>query len=136
MRKFKGFSLIELLIVLAIVAILAAIGTSMYTKHIRKVRRVNAIQTLLSMHLAEENYRASNSQYGTLAQVWGGVSTTVGGYYTLTITNVTGSTYTLTAQATGTQASDTENSTSCSSLVLTMSNGTDAKTPSACWLAT
>lgn len=134
LSKKTGFSLLELLIALVILSILAVVSTVLYTQHVKRARRADAIQTLLALQLAEENYRASNSLYGTLAQVWGGVATTQGGYYSLAISNVTATSYTLTAQALSTQTSDAENGTACSSLVLASSAGVDTTTPAACWL--
>lgn len=133
-RCDKGFSLLELMIALVIVGLLTVTSTALYAQHVKRARRADAIQTLLAMQLAEENYRASNSLYGTLAQVWGGVATSQGGYYTLTITNVAATSYTLTAQATSTQTSDSENGTACSNLVLAVSAGVETSTPTACWL--
>lgn len=133
-NKNRAFTLLELLIALVIVSILTASAVMLYTKHIKRARRIDAIQTLLSIELAQEHYRSTNSQYGTLAQVWGGVTTTSGGYYTLSITNNTATGYTITAQATSTQTSDTEDSTACNNLTLTMSSGTETKAPAACWL--
>ena len=129
-----GFTLLELMIGIVIVGILASISIKLYTKHIKRARRMVAIQTLLSIQLAEEQYRSTNTQYGTLAQVWGGVNTTTGGYYSLSITNTSATNYTITATALTTQTSDKENSTTCTPLVLTMSSGTETKTPAACWL--
>lgn len=133
MKPHRGFTLIELLIVIAIVGILTAIASWGYTSYIRKSRRVDGMNTLMSMSLAEEKYRATNTTYGTLAQVWGGVTTSPEGYYTLAISNVAAGTYTLTATATGNQANDAEDGTSCSPLSIAMSNGTITKTPNACW---
>jgi type IV pilus assembly protein PilE len=133
MKKIIGFTLIELLITVVIVAILVAISTVMYLSQVRAGRRVDAANTLSSMSLAEENYRTNNSSYGTLAQVWGGATTSTGGYYTLTITGVSATGYTLTATAVGDQANDTESGTSCATITLVMSSGTITKTPSACW---
>lgn len=133
-QKENALTLIELLIVLIIVAILAASAISMYRGHTFRARRVDAIQTLLSMQLAQENYRSNNSQYGTLAQIWNNVSSTTNGYYSLSISNVSATGYTLTATANSTQASDSENGTTCSPLILAVSNGTETKAPAACWL--
>lgn len=133
-RRYHGFSLLELMVALVIVGLLTVMSTVLYAQHVKRARRADAIQTLLAMQLAEENYRASNGSYGTLAQVWNSVSTTQGGYYTLTITNVAAASYTLTAQATSTQTSDSENGTACSSLVLAVSAGVETSTPTACWL--
>lgn len=133
MSKSNGFTLIELIIALAITSILVVLSISIYTSHIQKSRRIDAVNALLSISLAQERYRSNNLTYGTLAQVWGGVTTTAGGYYTLTISNVGASSYTITATATGSQANDAANGTSCTSLTLASSSGTVSKTPAACW---
>ena len=130
----KGVTLLELVVGLVIVTILAAGALPLYLNHVRRARRVDAIQTLLAMQLAEESYRANNSLYGTLAQAWNDVATTSGGYYTLAISNISATGYTLTATALSTQTSDAENGVACSSLVLSMSSGVETNTPSACWL--
>lgn len=131
--KQYGFTIIELLVACAIVIIVGKMALTLYTGYVQKSRRSEAITTLLGMQLAEEKYRSSNSTYGTLAQVWGGVTTTPSGYYTLVISNNTATGYTLTATAVGTQINDSENGTSCSPLQITMSNGTETKTPSVCF---
>lgn len=133
MKKNSGFTLIELLISLAIIGILSTIAIVSYSSYVKKSRRVDGIQTLLAMSLAEEKYRMTNSTYGTLAQVWGGVTASPLGYYTLAISNVTATSYTLTATPNGNQATDSENSTSCSPLSLAISNGTSTQTPTVCW---
>jgi type IV pilus assembly protein PilE len=133
-KKIWGLTLVELLVSLVIIGILVSIASVLYTSHIKRARRTDAIQALLSIQLAEENYRTDNPTYGTLAQVWNGVTTTSGGYYTLSISNISATSYTVTAQALSAQASDAENGTSCGSLVVAMSNGTETKTPTGCWL--
>ena len=133
MTKLNGFTLIELLIALLIVAIIAIVSTITYTAYARKGRRIDAINSILAISLAEESYRAKNTQYGTLSQAYDGTSTSSEGYYNLSVSNVTASSYTITATAIGSQASDTEDNTSCATLTLDMSNGTVTKTPSVCW---
>lgn len=128
-----GFTLIELSIALTVAAILTVIAISSYSQYVRKGRRADAINTLLSISLAEERYRSNNSQYGTLAQVWGGVTTTSEGYYTISITNVGATTYTLSAAAQGNQANDAVSGTSCTPLQITFNSGTITKSPSVCW---
>lgn len=131
--KQKGFSLIELMIALSVLGILVVISSTLYSSYVRKGRRADAINNMLSISLAEEQYRSKNTQYGTLAQVWAGVSASTEGYYTLSISNVTASSYTISATAQGTQASDAQDGTSCTTLTLAMSNGTITKTPASCW---
>jgi len=131
--KKLGFSMMELMIAIAIVAILAAIAIPSYLSYIKSSRRTDAVQTLLSIQLQQEKYRLNNNTYGGLAEVWGGVSTASGGYYSLAISGTSASAYTLTATATGSQVGDTADGVSCNSIVLTNNNGVVTKTPSACW---
>lgn len=134
MRKSKlGFTLIELVVALAIVSILSVIAVKIYSRQVRQGRRLDGINTLLSISLAEERYRSTNTTYGTLAQVWGGVTTSPEGYYTLAISNVSATAFTLTATGTGDQANDASGSTSCTTLTLSLSSGAITKSPSACW---
>lgn len=132
MKKY-GFSMLELMVAIAIVAILAAIAIPSYLSYIRSSRRSDAVQTLLSIQLQQEKYRLNNNSYGSLAQVWGGVTTSSEGYYTLDISGTSATGYTLTATATGDQAGDTADGVSCDSIVLTNANGVVSKTPAACW---
>lgn len=134
MKNNKAFSLMELLVVMVIVAVLAVVSVPAYRSYVLKSHRADGINTLISMQIAQEKYRISNNTYGTLAQTWGGVTSSEGGYYALSVSNVSATTYTLTATANGGQSSDTENGVSCTPLVLAYANGTTTKTPSACWL--
>lgn len=131
--KTKGFSLIEIVIVIAIISIITIIASAIYRPYVMKGRRVDGINSLLSISLAEERYRSNNLQYGTLAQVWGGVTSSPEGYYTLSISNVSATGYTITATAQGNQANDTADATSCTTLSISVSNGTVSRTPANCW---
>lgn len=133
MVKVMGFSLMEILITVAIVAILAAFAIPSFNHYLLKSHRSDAYTTILSVQMAEERYRSNNSTYGSLAQVWGGVSTTEGGRYTIAVSNVGSTTYTITATAVGGQASDTENGTSCATISLAYNNGVVTKSPGDCW---
>jgi type IV pilus assembly protein PilE len=135
MKKINknGMTVIELLVAIVIVAILSLLAMVIYSSQIRNSRRTDAVNTLFAIALAEESYRTTNITYGTLAQVYGGVTSSVGGYYTLAISNVASTAYTITATATGDQTKDAQNGTSCSTLTYTMSNGTVTETPTPCW---
>lgn len=132
MRK-NGFSLLEMMVVVVILGILTILAVAMFTGNVRQGRRSDGVNTLLSMSLAEERYRTINTTYGTLAQVWGGVTTSTQGYYTLAISGNTSTGYTLTATAVGDQANDVSGSTNCGTLTLTSASGTVTETPAACW---
>ena len=131
--RANGFTLIEMTITVGIVAILAVIASEIYLSQVTKGRRADGMDTISSISLAEERYRSANATYGTLAQVWNGVTASPGGYYTVAISNTSATAYTITATGTGTQATDTENGTDCSSLVFAVSNGTVTQTPAVCW---
>lgn len=132
-QKMRGFTMIELLITLAIIGILATIALPSYFSYLMKSRRAEGIGTLNSIQLAQEKYRTYNSTYGSLANVWGGVTTTNNGYYNLAITNATAAGFTLTATGQGSQANDVQSGTSCSVLTLTVNGLTSTQTPLACW---
>jgi type IV pilus assembly protein PilE len=132
-RTKSGVTVIELLVTIVIIAILALLAVVIYVSQVRNSRRTDAVNTLFSIALAEESYRTTNTTYGTLAAVWNGVTTSVGGYYTLAISNVAATSYTITATATGDQVNDSQNGTSCSVLTYAMSGGTVTQTPSTCW---
>lgn len=126
-------TLIELMIVLAIVSILVVVTINVFSRYALKGRRIDGINAILSISLAEERYRSTHSLYGTLSQAYSGVSASPLGYYSLAVSNVTATTYTITATAQGNQASDASNGTSCSTLTLAYSSGVFTKTPSICW---
>lgn len=133
MLKRNGFTLIELMIALAIVSILIVGAIIGYRPYMRKGRRMDGINAIMAVSLAEERYRATNTTYGTLAQAYNNVTTSPDGFYTLAVSNVSATSYTVTATATGDQANDTAGNTSCTTLTLAYSNGAVTRTPAACW---
>lgn len=128
----NGFTLIELLIVVVLIGILAKIAVGIYSSYSLEGRRSDGINAILTLSMLEEQYRANNTTYGTLAQI-GGSATSPQGYYALAISGTSATAYTITATANGTQANDTQNGTSCSTLTLAASSGTITQTPAACW---
>ena len=131
--RYKGFTLIELLATIVVIGILSIIAIASFSTFGAKGKRTDGINAILAVSLAEERYRSNNSQYGTLAQVYGGVSTSPQGYYSLSVSATSATAYTITATAQGTQTRDTEGSTSCTPLRMTVSSGTVTKTPAVCW---
>lgn len=98
----KGFTLMELMIVVAIVAILAAIAVPSYQNYVIRSKRGDAMGALLSAAQAVERYKAANNFSYANADTAGVIPTQVpldGGtaYYTLSLSNVTATTYTVTA---------------------------------------
>jgi type IV pilus assembly protein PilE len=141
----RGFSLIELLITVAIVSILATIAVTAYTSQVQKSRRTDARSALLDIAGREERlfstanaYSAvpSDLGYGAPAAVW---PITVGsGYYRVTVAapdpaqGGAAGTYSITAQAIGSQANDAAcTSMSVNQLGAQTSGGTG--TAATCW---
>ena len=132
MKRTLGFTLIELMVVVAVIAILAAIAVPSYQAYVRQARRAELKSFLTDIQMRQERWRAERPTFATAADL--GVTalltaTPSAQYYTITITNVTATDYSLTATATGGQASDKSGATSCTPIVVTKLT----KTPAACW---
>lgn len=104
--KVAGFTLIELMIAVAIVAIIASIAYPSYVDYVNQSRRADATTTLMNLQMAQERYRANNPNYASLAEL-GWANTSAEGFYTLAVIDVSATSYTATASATGAQAGDT-----------------------------
>jgi type IV pilus assembly protein PilE len=141
-RPQRGFTLIELMIVVAIVAILAAIAFPSYTQQVRKGRRVDAKSAMLDLAARQEKFFATNNRYsvsGTtlnygnnfpISLVTGSVTS-----YTMTVTQVAVTDYTITATPAGDQVAD-----ACNTYVLNnfgvqsnLTAGGAANTTTGCW---
>ena len=140
----RGFSLIELMIVVAVVAILATLATSSYRSYMLRTNRTEGRIALLAIQSAQERYFLQNNQYATtMATVIapanaGGLGVTnlsaggvtPNGYYTISFSAATPTTYTIQAVATGAQANDTP---ACLTFTI---NEQGARTPAdstGCW---
>lgn len=133
MRGFaRGFSLAEMVVVLGLVAILAVLAVPAYQQYMYKARRTDAITTLMSIYAAQERWRASDTDYATLAELgWSGM-TSLDGHYALKLVNRTGDSFRILAvpQPGGMQAGDP-----CARFAITR-DGPDHSPPFAdrmCW---
>jgi len=131
MPKEQGFTLIELIIVVSIIAILAAIAYPAYMDQIIHSGRSDGQTGLMNMAALMESYYTENNSYT------GATTTTLGltsalspqGYYTLSISALTATSYTLTA--TPVKGTQQANDTICPTLTIT---NTNLKGPTAtCW---
>lgn len=121
--KQPGMTLIEIMIVIVIIGIIAAVAYPNFVNYVREARRADAMAQLLTLQMAEEEYRLKNTSYADIATLGVGVSSD---FYTFSASNIGAETYTLTATATGSQTNDT----GCTAISI---NQNDQKTPAGCW---
>jgi type IV pilus assembly protein PilE len=126
-KRNRGFSLLELLTVLAIVGILALIAFPAYQSNMRTAKRSDAIEALIRIQVAQETWRISDTDYASLAEL--GNPTTAEGFYSIAVSAVSATGYTITA----TGVDDQVNDAACTSITLAVSAGGESKTPAVCW---
>ena len=133
-RSQGGFSLMELVIVVMIIGILAAIAYPRYQDYVLRGNRSEAMALLNEAAAREERYFAQNNTYTDDVD-----KLNLGGYvgqlrfYRLEISDVTGSTYTLTAVN---EKAPQTNDTKCESFVLNQAGAkseTGTSTADDCW---
>jgi type IV pilus assembly protein PilE len=132
----NGFTLVELMIACAIVGILAAIAIPSYTAYVRQSNRTDAVRALTLDAQALERCYSQAFTYVGCTSVPAGPTLTSSGNYNVTLTNLTATTYTLTAApASAQQLGDA----TCTSFVLDQT-GAQTTTPAAnsrtCWGST
>ena len=127
-RQRAGFSLIELMVAVAIVGILAAVAYPSYVNHIIRTNRSSAQSFLVALANKQEQYMMDAREYTSTVTNLLTIPSEVQKNYNVTISLGTAPpTYTITATATGNQASS---DAACTPLTLTK-DGT--KSPASCW---
>lgn len=122
----KGFTLLELMITLAIIAILVALAYPSYIQYVRKAKRGDAQQLLMNWSVNQEIFRSNNPTYADSDDL---APPTLDDFV-LSVSDVSASTYTLQADASGDQENDSEDGVSCDVMTLDQ-NG--EKTEIECW---
>jgi type IV pilus assembly protein PilE len=97
MKRFNGFTLVELMVVVAIVAILAAIALPAYRDYVTRGKLAEAYSVLGSQRVRmEQFYQDARTYVGACAN--GTVAPPpTGTYFTYACSNQTANTYTITA---------------------------------------
>lgn len=111
MTKQTGFTLLEILIVVAIIGILAAVAMPSYQESIAKGKRADATATLVGAASALERYMTENDTYATATLANTGVPSEIpkdesAKSYTIAYSNLTATTYTITATAKNSMSGD------------------------------
>jgi len=107
-----GFTLIELMITVAIVAILAAMALPAYTDYVIRGRLVEGTNALSALRAQMEQYYQDNRTYkdtdsASILSPCNSTKIPKLKYFTVTCSNLTKATYTLTAKGTGMTADAT-----------------------------
>ncbi len=92
MKKPGGFTLIELLIAVAIVGILAAIALPSYNQYVVRGKLSEAFSNLLAIRVQSEQWFQDNRSYAGMP-----CSTTNARHFAYACSNLTATTYTVTA---------------------------------------
>ena len=132
-RAEAGFTLIEMMIVVAVIAVLAAVVLPSYQDSVRKARRTDARGALTTVAQLMERFNTEGNTY--VGATLGSGATDLykdaseNGYYALALSNLTATTFTITATPAGAQASD-----ACGTYTLTQAGVRGSTLPVVdCW---
>lgn len=128
-----GMTLVEIMIVIAIIGLLSAIAYPAYTNHILKANRIAVLADIAKIQLElEQKYTTS---YSVIANsiVSGGTCSfceTQSDKYTLSLEDLTATSYTINAKAIGAQVNDTCAGIAYNEITLNQFN---QGSPNECW---
>ena len=97
-----GMTLVELMVVVIILGVLAILIFPSFEQQILAARRGDGITHLLRLKIQQEAYRIENISYAKTEQL----SLPTSEYYVFIVSDASATTYTITANAKGSQTSD------------------------------
>jgi type IV pilus assembly protein PilE len=129
LRRYAGFTLLELLITIAVIGILAGVAYPSFQNQLRKSRRAEAFTALAQLQQAQERFRSGQPQYADNVTATpsatppglGLQATTSSGYYTIAIASSGASGYI--ATATANSGTSQANDSGCTLLAVQMLAG-------------
>lgn len=134
--RTRGFTLLELMIALAVVGVLTAIAYPSYKMSMLKSHRTDAMAALAQDQSILERCYAQNFSYAGCASLPAFPHNSTQSYYSISLSNLSASTYLLTATATttGNQNEDT----TCATLSVDQANQKTAQdnagtAQTSCW---
>lgn len=118
----RGFTLVELMVVAVILGILAAVAIPAYQQYMFRSRRADATSALGNFQQAQERYRANQQSYADASSTLAtSRATSPQGHYSVAISSVSATGYTLTATAVATSPQIRDKA--CRTFELKMSSG-------------
>lgn len=103
----QGFTLVELMISLLVLGVLVSIAYPSFVDQMRKSRRADAVAALTAVQQAQERWRGNHSAYANFNTAASGANAnglvvaahSASNYYTLTISDLSATGYTVVAAA-------------------------------------
>ncbi|MBY0268973.1 MAG: prepilin-type N-terminal cleavage/methylation domain-containing protein [Burkholderiales bacterium] len=106
MQLARGFTLIELLIVVAIIGVIAAIAVPQYGDYLTRSKLTEATATLSEHRVKMEQFFQDNRTYVSACATGSIAATPTGRYFNYACSNLTATTFTVTATGIAAQGTD------------------------------